>query len=443
MRVLTEQISILASDKDLWSVMEDFGGVYKWAPYMHKSALVGRQTTGVGTCRFLRHVWGFILEEVVTEWTEGEGFSFDVYRAPYPMKNVHESWLAGRSNGHATVLTSVNYEMRLGLLGRVLDWILVRHIVQREMRNGLLGLKQYVEKQAEKITYQSTVIFADVAGSSRLYKTLGDQQANQLILSLLQRLAEIIVQHGGVVIKTIGDEIMAHIVSPEKARDAVVMMQQNTEQSLAVKIGMAWGDVIEIKADLFGQTVNDAAAVARIARAGQVITTAAFKDQLSEDGAAKLRLFDQVRLKGAQSLTGIYRIEWEPEDSALPADHTMLAESSDFEQKILRLTYCAANGESKKLTLSPEDTPFSIGRSGGNCRLEIFESFVSRDHCEIYYEHNKFILRDHSSNGTYITTGSSQPIFIRRGEFPLTGSGSFAVGRNPAVAGSYVIGFDG
>ena len=150
MRVLTEKISILASDKDLWSVMEDFGSVYKWAPYMHKSTLVGSQSTGVGTCRFLRHVWGFMLEEVVTEWTEGEGFSFDVYRAPYPMKNVHESWLAGRSNGHATVLTSVNYEMRLGFLGRVLDWILVRHIVQREMHTGLLGLKQYVEKQAEK-----------------------------------------------------------------------------------------------------------------------------------------------------------------------------------------------------------------------------------------------------------------------------------------------------
>ena len=235
---------------------------------------------------------------------------------------------------------------------------------------------------AEKITYQSTVIFADVAGSSRLYKTLGDRQANQLILSFLQRLAEIIVQHDGVVIKTIGDEIMAHIVSPEKARDAVVMMQQFEHQSLAVKIGMAWGDVIEIKADLFGQTVNDAAAVARIARAGQVITTAAFKDQLSEDGAAKLRLFDQVRLKGGQSLTGIYRIEWKPEDSALPAEHTMLAESSDFKQKILKLTYCASNGESKKLTLSPEDTPFGIGRSGGNRQTKSKRSSGSRTSAE-------------------------------------------------------------
>ena len=150
MRVLTEQTSIQAQDEELWSVMADFGGVYKWAPYMHKSALVGCQMTGVGTCRFLRHVWGFILEEVVTEWTEGKGFSFDVYRAPYPMKNVHESWIAGRENGHATVLTRVNYEMRLGLLGRLLDWILVRHVVQREMRTGLLGLKEYVEKEAEK-----------------------------------------------------------------------------------------------------------------------------------------------------------------------------------------------------------------------------------------------------------------------------------------------------
>ena len=158
MRILTERISIQAEVKELWSVMEDFGGVYKWAPYMRRSALVGRQMTGVGTCRFLRHTWGFILEEVVTKWNEGEGFSFDVYRAPYPMKNVQESWIAGRENGHATVLTRVNYEMRLGYLGRLLDWVLVRHIVKREMRTGLQGLKQYVERGAEK---SSALRYAD------------------------------------------------------------------------------------------------------------------------------------------------------------------------------------------------------------------------------------------------------------------------------------------
>jgi len=93
--------------------------------------------------------------------------------------------------------------------------------------------------------------------------------------------------------------------------------------------------------------------------------------------------------------------------------------------------------------ISPDDTPFSIGRSGGNCRLEIFKGFVSREHCEICYEHDRFVLRDHSSNGTYITTDSWQTIFIRRGEFPLTGSGSFTMARKLHKKDSYLIVFHG
>ena len=296
---------------------------------------------------------------------------------------------------------------------------------------------------AEKNTYQSTVIFADVAGSSRLYKQLGDGQANRMILELLKRMDAIVRQHGGVVIKTIGDEIMAHIVDPDKALDAVVMMQQTAQQTLPIRVGMAWGEVIEKDADLYGHTVNDAAAVAHIARGGQVITTAAFKDQLNEDGAAMMRVFDCIRLKGGKSLTEIYRMEWESEDSALKSDHTTLGETTIWRQEILRLSYHASNGESKRQTITPADTPFSIGRSGGNCQLEIFKGFVSREHCEICYEHDKFILRDHSSNGTYITTSSGQNIFIRRGEFPLTSSGSFAIGRKPDDKDSYVIGYEG
>ena len=294
----------------------------------------------------------------------------------------------------------------------------------------------------EKITYQSTVIFADVAGSSRLYKQVGDREANRMILDLLDHIAEIVRQHDGVVIKTIGDEIMAHIVNPDKALSAVVGMQQYAQKSLPIRIGMAWGTVIEMDADIYGHTVNDAAAVAHIARGGQIITTAAFKDQLSEDSAAMMRVFDRIRLKGGRSLTEIYRLEWTSQDDDMDSEHTMLGETMISRQEVLKLTYRASNGESKRQMISPDDTPFSIGRSGSSCRLEIFKGFVSREHCEILYEHDRFILRDHSSNGTYITTDSGQTIFIRRGEFPLASSGSFAVGRKPDEKDSYVIGFE-
>jgi len=128
MRVLSEQVEILAPHDVVWAVLEDFGGVSDWAPYN----------------------WGFNFEEMVTKWVDGEGYSFEVYRAPYPMKDVHETWSAHHDNGLSTVTTQVTYSMRLGVLGRLLDWVLVQFVVKREMRAGLRGLKQHVEREAEK-----------------------------------------------------------------------------------------------------------------------------------------------------------------------------------------------------------------------------------------------------------------------------------------------------
>ena len=145
MRSLTETVQINAPSGIVWEALADFGGVADWAPYMRQSHLIGEFETGIGTRRGMRHAWGFRFEELVTEWNEGDGYSFDVFRAPYPMKDVHESWVTGHDNGFSTVTTQVNYGMKLSFIGATLDWLLVRFVVRREMRAGLRGLKQYLE----------------------------------------------------------------------------------------------------------------------------------------------------------------------------------------------------------------------------------------------------------------------------------------------------------
>jgi len=146
MRLINESVEIETTADLVWSVLDDFGDVAGWAPYMRHSELIGEQQTGVGTRRRLRHFWGFQLEEVVTEWTDRSGFKFNVNRAPWPMKDVKETWEIDHGNGRTTVATAVEYDMKLWMPGKWLDWILVRHIVRREMRTGLNGLKVYTEK---------------------------------------------------------------------------------------------------------------------------------------------------------------------------------------------------------------------------------------------------------------------------------------------------------
>src|SRR5690606_40241509 len=98
----------------------------------------------------------------------------------------------------------------------------------------------------------------------------------------------------------IGDEVMCHFPDANRACEAVIALQRIGEQSLPLRIGVAWGAVIEKESDIFGEAVNDAAAVTKIARARQIITTDAFKEQLNAANAGKLSRFDEVRLKGGQ-----------------------------------------------------------------------------------------------------------------------------------------------
>ena len=148
MRQIKEGITIAVSRDAVWAVLENFGDVASWAPYMRRSALIGKQKTGVGTRRKLLHAWGFRLEERVTGWIDGRGFSFDVNRAPYPMKDVREAWVLEQDKNQTLIGTSVEYDMHLGFIGGLLDKILVQFIVRREMRTGLRGLKNYLERQA-------------------------------------------------------------------------------------------------------------------------------------------------------------------------------------------------------------------------------------------------------------------------------------------------------
>lgn len=148
MRLLEERVEIGAPVGLVWEVLADFGSVDTWAPYMRKSHLIGEQTSGIGMRRVMRHAWGFRFEEAVTHWHDESGFAFDVLQAPFPMRDVKEQWVVGSENGNTMVETQVRYRTHLGPLGSLIDWLLVRFVVRREMRAGLRGLKVYAEQKA-------------------------------------------------------------------------------------------------------------------------------------------------------------------------------------------------------------------------------------------------------------------------------------------------------
>lgn len=117
-------------------------------------------------------------------------------------------------------------------------------------------------------------VFTDIKGSTALYERIGDARAYALVRDHFQIMIEQVRAHGGAVVKTIGDAIMATFLDPAAAtRFAVDVLrafdaynaQHQTGDSIIVKIGVHAGPCLAVtlneRLDYFGRTVNLAARI--------------------------------------------------------------------------------------------------------------------------------------------------------------------------------------
>ena len=74
------------------------------------------------------------------------------------------------------------------------------------------------------------VMFIDFVGSTKLYELLGDVQANSVIDDVISSAASQVDTHKGVVIKTIGDELMCRFDCSDDAFNAACMIQETVDE---------------------------------------------------------------------------------------------------------------------------------------------------------------------------------------------------------------------
>ncbi len=274
------------------------------------------------------------------------------------------------------------------------------------------------------------IMFADIAGSTRIYSQLGNNKAEQLISNQLDKMAEITKDYKGRVVKTIGDEIMCQFPDAINAALAAIKMQQQKswiEDGLAMnlRIGLHIGETIAKEGDIFGDAVNMAARMTAVAKSKQIITTEYFIQHLNSNPTIKTRFFDKTHINGFSGDIEIHQILWELDDAtdfAIAPDGFPLLQ----QQTILSLAF---NNKEHLYSYNNMETAISIGRDD-SCDIAIYTQFVSRSHLRLEFRRGKFVLIDHSTNGTYIQFKYQPEIFIRREELSLIGEGTISLGES-------------
>jgi adenylate cyclase len=120
----------------------------------------------------------------------------------------------------------------------------------------------------------STFVFADLAGFTALTEAHGDEDAADLAQEFVCAAAPILAKHGAEQVKTLGDALMLRVLAPADAVRLGLILATDLLAGHgypAVRVGMHHGPAIQRGTDWFGTTVNIAARIAALARAGEVL----------------------------------------------------------------------------------------------------------------------------------------------------------------------------
>ena len=151
--------------------------------------------------------------------------------------------------------------------------------------------------------------FADLSGFTVLTQALTPAELSDLLNEFAGAVSDVVHADGGRVVKFIGDEVMWVSASPEQLAKAAVDLVDHPrarEEGLQVRAGLAYGSVLAINGDYFGNPVNLAARLVAAAAPGQILADSALHDELPDwpavaHGPLTLKGFDDAgdRLRSA------------------------------------------------------------------------------------------------------------------------------------------------
>jgi class 3 adenylate cyclase len=172
--------------------------------------------------------------------------------------------------------------------------------------------------QLDSFRRDIVVLFTDIKGSTEYYEQFGDVAGFAMVWKCNDMIGGIAESHGGRVIKTIGDSVMATFEKPvEAARAAIAMQEQlvarrmhtKEDNRISIRIGLHYGLGIVKSDDVFGDVVNVASRVQSVALPSQIVISDTLEREIAQAGF-QIASLGRFRLKGKADERELFEIRW-------------------------------------------------------------------------------------------------------------------------------------
>ena len=148
MSVIRVEKPIGRSAATVWPLLADFGSIDYFNPYVSESRILdGAPESGLGAERHCDFADGsnWVRERVV-DWRPGAGYTVDIYEGTMPIEKITTSLGVQPAAGDRSVgFMEMRYTPKFGLLGRIMDALMLRRMITKTLAGVLDGLAQKAE----------------------------------------------------------------------------------------------------------------------------------------------------------------------------------------------------------------------------------------------------------------------------------------------------------
>lgn len=146
MATIHNEILINSSIDKIWSVLTELELLEKYDPTVKKSTLLSSEKTGIGSKRKVLMLdeknW---FEEKVIVYKQNEALVYQLTDCSFPLKGLKHSYSFEKTNNQIKVKQVMEYSVKFGLFGRLLDKLMIRKQSDAGIKKFFDGLKLYVE----------------------------------------------------------------------------------------------------------------------------------------------------------------------------------------------------------------------------------------------------------------------------------------------------------
>lgn len=286
---------------------------------------------------------------------------------------------------------------------------------------------------------QATVVFTDLHGSTAAFEALGNVRATERVTQITNWIANLCGKHGGRVVKTLGDGVLALFPDGQNAVRAVVEIQRQHNRNVGrssldiampIRIGLASGEVEIVDADCYGDAVNVAARLCDLCGPSQIWANDSSLQSVEESNGVTFRILGPINIRGRMEPCTVYQIEWKEEVASDfltmqgDLDPMYTTGKVDILGREIELSWL---GEVKRF--KSFELPVHIGRVR-TVEFMVNDPRVSRTHARLEWRNGSVVLVDISSYGTWVrfSGANGADLLLRREECVLHGQGELALG---------------